>query len=293
MNNWNRKDLKAKAKLTFKANYWKCVLVAVLIGLFAGSSSTGVFTGAINGANLAPRTSGGYTVDYDPSGDNPQSIDDPQSAIENIFENDIVADSQEAIDNDLALAFAGLIGIILVVALIAIIIGILVTVFFGNPLLVGLRGFFVKNARSKAELSSIMQNFDKGYMNTVKTMFFMDLKLIGWTLLLIIPGIIKSYEYRMIPYILADNPDMDRAEAHAKSKEMMMGNKWRAFVLDLSFIGWFFLSGITLGLVGLFYVSPYYYQTDANLYEALNGNQLAAPAAPETVVEPVEVDFVN
>ena len=97
----------------------------------------------------------------------------------------------------------------------------------------------------------------------------MDLYLILWSCLFIIPGIVKSYEYRMIPYILADNPDIDRKEAFALSKAMMKGNKWRVFVLDLSFILWYLLGSITFGIVNVFYVEPYKQLTDAALYEAL------------------------
>ena len=79
---------------------------------------------------------------------------------------------------------------------------------------------------------------------------------------------------------MAEYPDMDRKEAFAKSREMMYGNKWKAFVLDLSFIPWDILSGITIGIVGLFYVSPYKDATDAELYDTLasgmpgNGQQV-------------------
>ena len=80
------------------------------------------------------------------------------------------------------------------------------------------------------------------------------------------PGIVKSYEYRMVPYILAENPGMNRSEAFAISKQMMNGQKWDVFVLDLSFIGWHLLSGITLGIVGIFWVNPYVQATNAELY---------------------------
>ena len=105
-------------------------------------------------------------------------------------------------------------------------------------------------------------------------MFFYDLYSILWTMLFIIPGLIKIYEYRMIPYILADNPDMDKKEVFALSKSMMKGNKWRAFVLDLSFILWDFLSCVTLGLVEGKHsrVAPYKLLTNAALYDELKQN---------------------
>ena len=72
----------------------------------------------------------------------------------------------------------------------------------------------------------------------------------------------------MVPYILAENPGMDHKEAFLISKKMMMGQKWNVFVLDLSFIGWRILEAITFGIVGVFYVEPYYQATMAELYAA-------------------------
>ena len=97
-------------------------------------------------------------------------------------------------------------------------------------------------------------------------MFLMNLYITLWSLLFLIPGIIKMYEYLMVPYILADNPGMDRKEAFAISKRMMTGEKWNAFILQLSFLGWIFLSMFTCGLLGIFYVSPYMEATMAELY---------------------------
>lgn len=119
-------------------------------------------------------------------------------------------------------------------------------------------------------VGKLLSAFRSGYYgNVVKTMFFRDLFTFLWSLLFIIPGIIKSYEYKMVPYLLAEYPDMDRKEVFARSRDMMYGQKWNTFVLDLSFIPWNILSTITFGLVGLFYVSPYQDATYAELYDAL------------------------
>ena len=88
-----------------------------------------------------------------------------------------------------------------------------------------------------------------------------------------IPGIIKAYEYYMVPYLLAENPNMDAKEALERSKEMMYGNKFETFVLELSFIGWDLLSGMTLGILDVLYVRPYKQLTYAALYEALKEKQ--------------------
>ncbi|MEG1409942.1 MAG: DUF975 family protein [Terrisporobacter sp.] len=92
----------------------------------------------------------------------------------------------------------------------------------------------------------------KKLKNSVIIMFLMNLFIYLWSLLLLIPGIVKSYEYRMIPYILSEDPNISRSRAFEISKSMMNGNKWNAFELDLSFIGWYLLSVCTLGILSIF-----------------------------------------
>ena len=70
----------------------------------------------------------------------------------------------------------------------------------------------------------------------------------------------------MVPFILKDNPELSATEAITRSREMMNGNKWRAFLLDLSFIGWVLLGCITCGIVQFFWTTPYMYSTHAALY---------------------------
>lgn len=152
---------------------------------------------------------------------------------------------------------------------IIMVIGLAVSVFLLYPLHVGAQRFFVVSHYQKAEPGELAYAFSNGYINVVKTMFLRGLFTFLWSLLFLIPGIIKSYEYRMIPYILAENPGIDSKEAFAVSKQMMDGNKWNAFVLDLSFLGWSILSAFTCGILAIFYVSPYIYMTNAELYVAL------------------------
>jgi len=102
-------------------------------------------------------------------------------------------------------------------------------------------------------------------MNIVKVTFFMQIKLMLWTLLFIIPGIIKALEYSMIPYILAERPDISSEEAFRLSKELTDYQKTELFVLELSFFGWYFL-GLLLCGIGIIFVYPYYYATMAELY---------------------------
>lgn len=89
-----------------------------------------------------------------------------------------------------------------------------------------------------------------------------------WSLLLIIPGIIKMYAYSMAPYILADNPELTAREALSRSKQIMNGHKFDLFVLQLSFFWWYMLAVITLG-IGYIYVVPYVNSTTANFYNSI------------------------
>ncbi|MDE6232254.1 MAG: DUF975 family protein [Lachnospiraceae bacterium] len=111
--------------------------------------------------------------------------------------------------------------------------------------------------------------FSNGYIKNAIIMLLRDIFISLWSILFVIPGIIKSYEYRMIPYILAENPEIDRKTAFELSKRMMDGQKWDTFVLDLSFIPWVLLSLITCGIVAVVYYFPYYNLTNAELYAVL------------------------
>lgn len=89
-----------------------------------------------------------------------------------------------------------------------------------------------------------------------------------WTLLLIIPGIIKSYSYAMTPYILRDNPELPAPDCIDRSMAMMKGYKWKLFVLDLSFIGWALLCILSL-CIGFLWLTPYMQCSRAKFYEEL------------------------
>ena len=89
-----------------------------------------------------------------------------------------------------------------------------------------------------------------------------------WALLLIIPGIIKAYAYAMTPYIMKDQPELSAVDCIDRSMSMMNGYKWKLCLLDLSFIGWWLLSILTLG-IGSLWLSPYVYCSRAQFYEEL------------------------
>ena len=148
---------------------------------------------------------------------------------------------------------------------VASILGILYTIFIGNVIVVGKNGYFIKNHDENSELSEIFSGFKGNYFNVVKIMFLMDLKTLLWLFLFIVPGVIKAYEYSMIPYLLAENPNLSASQAFSLSKQMTTGQKMDLFVLDLSFLGWIILGALCCG-IGLLFVQPYPEATKAEVY---------------------------
>ena len=148
---------------------------------------------------------------------------------------------------------------------IASILGILYTIFIGNVIVVGKNGYFIKNHDENPELGEIFKGSKGNYLNVVKIMFLMDLKTLLWLLLFIIPGFVKAYEYSMIPYLLAENPNLSASEVFSLSKQMTTGQKMDLFVLDLSFLGWIILGLICCG-IGILFVLPYPEATRAEVY---------------------------
>lgn len=160
---------------------------------------------------------------------------------------------------------AGVIGIVLIIV---IFIGLL-RVFLGYILEVGGRKYFIAAAKDCSDLNYLGFGFEKTkYIEIIKTMFYKGVLVFLWTLLLIIPGIVKNYAYRMVPYILADNPSIGYKRAIELSNDMTMGHKFDIWVLDLSFLGWYFLGALAFG-IGTLFVRPYDNATNAELYLVL------------------------
>ena len=127
---------------------------------------------------------------------------------------------------------------ILLAAIIILVIWILITIIISGAAKLGYAIFNLKLVDHKevalADLFSQFHRLGDGFcMN-----FLVGLFTFLWSLLFIIPGIIKTYSYAMTPYILAENPRMTATEAITESREVMDGNKWRLFCLGISFIGW-------------------------------------------------------
>lgn len=136
---------------------------------------------------------------------------------------------------------------------------------------------FVETGNMETWYTGIFSAYSNGrFKNSLCTLFMVNIFTALWTILFIIPGIIKGYSYAMTPYILKDKfaagqTDIGATEAITESRHLMDGHKMDLFVLDLSFIGWGLLGIITCG-VGFIWITPYYRQTKTNFYHSLVAN---------------------
>ena len=147
---------------------------------------------------------------------------------------------------------------------IAIIIPIITLVITG-PLTIGQCKFFINLAnRSNPKFSDLWYGFNNILKAIGVTLLVGIIVSIG-TILLIIPGIILSFMYSQVYYIMAEYPEMSIIDCLKESSRIMKGHKMDLFVLELSFLGWVILMGITFGIAGL-YVLPYYSATLTNFY---------------------------
>lgn len=273
-------ELKQQAREALQRNYWKNVLVALLLMVLGGSWVGNIFSSASNGAatvNVEEQTPAYEGDEADDAALNGNlNIGESYYSITSVTEeNDeftgTVVDKTIQNMNQKNKIVAGIIVFIVffVIFLFGMAAILAFEIFLGFPVIVGAGRFMLKSVDGRAEVKEVAYAFDHSYKNVVKTMFHTQLSIFLWSLLLIIPGIYKQYQYRMVEYILAEHPDMYYKDVMQLSKDMMAGEKWNAFVLDLSFILWNVGSIITCGTLHVLFVAPYQYLTNAALYRRL------------------------
>lgn len=149
------------------------------------------------------------------------------------------------------------------------------SILIGAPFTLGVSIFTLSIARGSedAKMEQIFDGF-KSFIKALITYFVMNLFIILWALLLIIPGIIASLAYSMTFYILADEPDINPIDAIRRSREMMYGYKWKFFCLNLRFLGWAILCLFTMG-IGYLWLLPYIYVSFAKFYEEVKANPIS------------------
>lgn len=160
----------------------------------------------------------------------------------------------------------------------------LYSIFLGHTILIGAYKYFILSIKENPSTSTLFDFFKTSYWNIVKVTFFYQIKIVLWTLCFIVPGIIKAYEYCMVPYILAEHPEMESAAVFERSRMLTQNNKLNIFALEISFIGWLFLGMLCCG-IGILFVSPYIDITMTHLYLKLKEiheiDQPELPPIPE------------
>ena len=153
----------------------------------------------------------------------------------------------------------------------------------GGVVELGYAKFLLKQHDKKelvfSDLFSQFERFGTGFAQRFLRMLYTAL----WALLFVVPGIIKSLSYAMTPFILEDHPELTASEAINRSKKLMDGHKMDLFILNLTFIGWEILSGLTLG-IGFLFLNPYRNAAYAAFYRNIS----APRQAQKSYIPPVE-----
>ena len=227
----NRIRIKETAKDLLKKNHWLCVGVMLIVSLLGGA-----VTGVSTSFNFTTNTNTG----------------DP-------------AFWQGGFEDEAMLPF---ILIFLVIFILALISGFAIKAFVGSQVKVGSCRFFLKYRKNHpVEIGELFKSYtDKTFINVAKVSIIKDLSIFLWTMLCIIPGIIKTYEYAAVDYILSVNPSMDYKRAFELSRKIMQGHKLELFELYISFLGWHILSVFTCGLLSILYISPYMAIAEAEFF---------------------------
>ncbi len=257
---WTRDELKNRAKRVLSHSYWKAFLASLVLALVTSGGNRG-------GGNAAQPQPHGYTpplpglhFDADLGGFAPGGW------LQSYF---------SFIEDHL---LPGILPLLLGGAFLFAFFMLLVRLFLGYNIEVGCRRYFTSAAVDRIYLGNLGFGFQNGrYWNIFVTMLYRGVVIFLWHLLLIIPGVIKRYAYAMVPYILADNPQLHYHRALQLSNEMTRGHKFDMFVLDLSFFGWYLLGALACGL-GVYFVHPYRDATMAELYLTLRQDALSSGA---------------
>lgn len=243
---FNRQSIKQEAKERLRVNHWEAVLV-----LWIGSLLGGYIMSVNNEGAFSPLIS---------------------ELVENIPVENLT-------EEQAALVFLVLMGIALCMMAYVVFI-LLFGLFVGNVVTVGMHGWLMRQWRGQGARVPFSALFDS-FQNYKKNVWVMAVQMVViwlWMLLFLIPGVIKSYAYCMVPFILSENPQVSAKQALKISDKMTYGYKGDLFWMHLSFLGWNWLSALTGGLVGVLYANPYIGMTWAGAYEQLKENAIQSGA---------------
>ncbi|MDY0234789.1 MAG: DUF975 family protein [Gudongella sp.] len=249
---WTRPDIKNYAKNFLRKYYWKAFVVCLIATLLSGGGSS-----KSNSNNNSNNDTTYYGNDYN-------VIEEFEKDLPFEFNNPVFNFATRNFRSPLFMIGGGLLSLMIVASIV-----LLITI--GFAIEVGQSRFFLRGFEDDVSIGKLFSTFNsEEYLPIVKTQFLRGLYNLLWAFLLIIPGIVKHYEYRFVPYILAEKPNLSANDVISRSREITRGHKMDMFVLDLSFIGWYLLGGLFFG-IGVFFVDPYSEATYARLYNILSG----------------------
>lgn len=307
---WTRAELKNRAKMCLSRYYWAAFLVSLIFAILSGFDGSNAYAQRITSyleqnesgnsqtdqRSLIPGELGG---DGSLSGNTRSGLASGIELVPGL--GDAYGPGAGNAGSMVAsnLFYRLFAGAVVVIVIISVVIGIFVQPLFE----IGRNRFYMESrvTGQSAGIGKLFWGFSNGYLKLVGTQFLRSLITEGIVFLCMAPGLLTlafnrflidgmgsvvlmscgavvgtcfsiyfQYCYLMVPYILAENPDMKAREALRLSKEMMDGQKWNAFVLGLSFLGWQLLGTLLCG-IGTFFVQPYVDATFAELYAVLRG----------------------
>ena len=240
-------DFRASAREALKGKWGLAIITGIIASILGASTNGSSFIPEFNTGT----SGGGITVENF----------DIQAFLEN--------PSIEALFPGTDAAFWSIMGVVLAVVLaIGFVVGIAMFV-LGSIVSVGYAKFNLNLIDgSDAQVNDLFKYF-KFWKTTLLANLLRTAYIFLWSLLCLIPGIIASYSYAMVPFIMAENPELTAREACAKSKELMNGNKVRLFCLTFSFFGWSLLCALTCG-IGNIVLTPYIEASVADFYREIS-----------------------
>lgn len=161
-------------------------------------------------------------------------------------------------------------------------IGTIASLLLSGPIAYGVAAMFLKQTRTgeKMDIADIFNGFREDFSNTFLIGLMTTIFTLLWSLLFVIPGIVKAYAYSMAMYIKVDHPDYDWKMCIDESQRMMEGHKGELFMLDLSFIGWLIVGACCFG-VGSFWVTAYMEAAHSQFYENLRRTEINSNGEPQ------------
>ena len=294
---WKRKILKKKARLSMRQNYWRMIAVCFIITMLTTAYPTTTTFLSAQTSSLSPGPQS--SISFTPNETNSEVLRETISNIAQVVGASKSSEELTAAGMNILVdlyttstsAFFSLLRTVntfltehwdlsILFLFVGVIVSFLYQLFVNHILLIGEKRFFLEaHNYHQTRISKIFFLYKLRFLTGPAWIMFCRTLFQSLWNFTIIGGVIKYYEYRMIPFILAENPSIGRKDAFFLSCQLMQHNKWKLFQLHFSFIGWRILSLLTFGLLDFVYVNPYLTSCEAELYLTLRRNYVLSRSA--------------